>query len=218
MMLSLQQQHIALKKKDYSLKDELKSGRTSEINLNELKQLIETDPTLTTREMASKLACSQPAIIYHFKDLRLVSKLGELIPHDLSKVQLKKRVEYCQKLLSFRRTKGWVDNLITGDEKWVLYANIVRKRQWLKPGQTAKPTPKADLHPKKRMLSVWWGVKGVVYWELLPENSTVNGIRYCNQLQKMATEIKNKGLISSKIYFQHDNARPHVAKTVKAKL
>ena len=67
--------------------------------------------------MTSKLRCSHSMISYHFKDLRLVSKLEEWIPHDLSKVELKKHVEYCQKLLSFRRTKDWLDNLISGDEK-----------------------------------------------------------------------------------------------------
>ena len=71
---------------------------------------------------------------------------------------MKKRVDYCQKLLSLRRNTKWLDNLITEDEKWVLYTNTVRKRQWLKPGQVAKSMPKADLHPKKRMLCIWWGL------------------------------------------------------------
>ena len=46
----------------------------------------------------------------------------------------------------------------------------------LKAGQTARletPTPKPGLHPQKRMLSIWWGVKGVIYWDLLSEKTTV---------------------------------------------
>ena len=111
--------------------------------------------------------CTQPAVHYNFKRIRLVSKLGKWVLHNLSKIQMKKRVDYCQKLLPLRRNTKWLDNLITGDEKWVLYTNTVRKRQWLKLGQVAKSTPKADLHPKKRMLCIWWGVKGVAFWELL---------------------------------------------------
>ena len=60
----------------------------------------------------------------------------------------KKRVDYCQYLLSYHRNFSWLDNLITGDEKWVVYMNATRRRQWLKPGQAAKTTPKAGLHPK----------------------------------------------------------------------
>ena len=109
------------------------------------------DPTLTTRNVAHTFGCSHTRVQYHFKELRLVSKLGEWIPHDLTQMQLKKRVDICQQLLYSRRTYNWLDNLITGDEKWVLYTNTTRKRQWLKPGQVAKPTPKVGLHPPKKV-------------------------------------------------------------------
>ena len=101
---------------EYSLKDKSKSGRPIELNLDELKHVIESDPTLSTRSVASNLGCSHHAIQYHFKELRLVSKLGEWQPHDLNQVQLKKRVDACQELLSLRRTNNWLNNLITGDE------------------------------------------------------------------------------------------------------
>ena len=68
------------------------------------------------------------------------------------------------------------------------------------------------------MISVWWGVKGVVYWELLPKKKTINATRYRAQLNKMATEIKKRGIQQDKIYFQHDNTRPHTAELVKTKL
>ena len=58
--------------KDYSFQDEDRSGRPFEINMDELKQLIESDPTLSTSNVASKLGCSQPTISYRFKQLRLV--------------------------------------------------------------------------------------------------------------------------------------------------
>ena len=99
-----------------------------------------------------------------------------------------------------------------------LYVNFKRKVQLLKPGQAAKPTPKPGLHPRKRMLNIWWSVKGVIYWELLPEKTTVNAYRYRNQINKLEAEVINKGLFSGKVYFQHDNAKPHIAKIVKESL
>ena len=63
---------------DFSLEDEQKSGRPTEINLDELKQVIESDPSLTTRTAASKVRCSQSAVVYHFKQFQLWD------PHDVS--------------------------------------------------------------------------------------------------------------------------------------
>lgn len=204
--------------KDFSLQDEPKSGRPMEIDLSQLRQAIESEPTQTTRDVASTLGCTHGAVRYHFKRLCFVSKLGDWTPHDLSPVQLQKRVEACQQLLSSHRTFNWLDNLITGDEKWVLYANVQRKRQWLPQHKKPAPTPKPGLHPQKRMISVWWDVQGVLYWELLPEKTTINGTSYCVQLAKLAAQVERKRPRHGKIFFQHDNARPHVAEVVQTKL
>jgi histone-lysine N-methyltransferase SETMAR len=204
--------------KDYSLKDEPKSGRPAEIDLSELEQVIERDPTLTTRAVASKLGCSHHTIKYCFKQLRLVSKPGGWLSNDLTESQKKKRVDICKELLSSHRTFNWLDKIITMDEKWVLYINTTRKRQWLKPHQRAEPTPKIPLYPEKRMLSVWWDVQGVVYWELLPPNTTITASKYCTQLNTVTAEFAKKRFKDDQVHFQHDNAIPHVAKVVKQKL
>ena len=39
------------------------------------------------------------------------------------------------------------------------------------------------------MLSVWWSVRGVEYWELLPDNTTVTAEVYCAQLDKLKVKI-----------------------------
>ena len=68
----------------------------------------------------------------------------------------------------------FLKQLITGDEKWVVYNYIKRKRSWSKPGEPTQTTSKADIHQKKVLLSVWWDYKGVVYFELLPHNRMTN--------------------------------------------
>ena len=65
------------------------------------------------------------------------------------------------------------------------------------------------------MLSVWWGVRGIIHWELLPKNSTITADLYCEQLDRVAQKLKGK---QDRIYFLHDNARPHVAKSTRQKL
>ena len=57
-------------------------------------------------------------------------------------------------LMTSHRNYQWLHNLVTGDEKWVLYINYGYYRQRLSHGQTGVVTPKPDLHPKKVVLSV----------------------------------------------------------------
>ena len=38
--------------------------------------------------------------------------------------------------------------MITGDEKWIVYSNIKRKRSWGSPSSAPKASPKAGLHSK----------------------------------------------------------------------
>jgi histone-lysine N-methyltransferase SETMAR len=96
-----------------------------------------------------------------------------------------------------------------------MYVNHTRKRQWLGAGQIGVATPKNDLHPKKIMVSVWWGVKGVIHWKLLPTRCTITADLYCKQLDRVATKFQGK---QDRIYFLHDNARPHSAKSTREKL
>ena len=65
------------------------------------------------------------------------------------------------------------------------------------------------------MLSVWWGVKGIIYLELLPDGCTVTADIYCEQLDRVAQKLKGK---QDRVYFLHDNARPHVVKSTREKL
>jgi len=108
-----------------------------------------------------------------------------------------------------------LSNIITADEKWVLYDNPKRQKQWLSAGQTPEPTPKPGLHPRKVILCVWWDCYGVVYNELLEMGQTITANIYCQQLDRLkaALEEKRPGLVNRRgVILQHDNARPHVAK------
>ena len=117
--------------------------------------------------------------------------------------------------MTSHRNYQWLHNLVTGDEKWVLYINYEYHLQWLSPGQTGVVTPNSGLHPKKVMLSVWWGVRGIIHWEILSDGCTITADLYCQQLNRIAAKLKGK---QDRIYFLHDNARPYVAKSTRQKL
>jgi [histone H3]-lysine36 N-dimethyltransferase SETMAR len=197
------------------LDDLPRPGRPLEVDVDLLQQLIEQDPRLTSRCLAEQLGCSHTAVEKHLHGLGKTWRYGVWIPHELSPYQLQYRVDACMDLITSHRNYQWLRNLITGDEKWVLYVNYTHRRQWLSPGQTGVATPKADLHPKKVMLSVWWGVNGIIHWEVLPNGCTITADLYCQQLDRIAEKLKGK---QDRIYYLHDNARPHVAKSTCEKL
>ena len=65
------------------------------------------------------------------------------------------------------------------------------------------------------MLSVWWGVKWLIHWEFLPTDRTITADLYIQQLDRVAAKLRGK---QDKVYFLHDNARPHIAKSTREKL
>jgi len=72
---------------------------------------------------------------------------------------------------------------------------------------------KNDLHPKKIMLSVWWGVKGIIHCELLPTDCTVTSDLYCQPLDRFVKKFQGE---QDRI-FLHDNTRYHMAKLTREK-
>ncbi|GFX47013.1 mariner Mos1 transposase [Trichonephila clavipes] len=71
------------------------------------------------------------------------------------------------------------------------------------------------------MLSVWWDFKGIVFFKLLPDNTTINSEVYCHLLDKLndALQQERSELINGKgVVFHQDNARPHTSLVTRQKL
>ena len=62
-------------------------------------------------------------------------------------------------------------------------------------------------------MCIWSDWKGVLYYELLPENQTTNSKKYCSQLDQLeALDEESPELVNRKIIiFHQDTARPHVS-------
>jgi transposase len=115
-----------LKTGNFELDDLPRSGRPLEVDMDALKQLIEKDSRFTTRCLAERLRCSHTTVETHLAELGKTWKYGVWIPHDLSPHQLQHRVDAFVESMTSHRNYQWLRNLITGDEKWVLYVNHTR--------------------------------------------------------------------------------------------
>ena len=136
------------------------------------------------------------------------------VPHNLTEENLTDWVRICSPLCMKHKVQLFLDKLITGYEKWILYENIQRKKVYCKPGTSPSIIAKPNLHQRKVMLCLWWDRKGPLYYKLLKLGQTTNTITYSNQPDKLNAAIKEKSpaLANGKgIIFHHDNAKPHTA-------
>ena len=120
---------------DTTLTDAPRSGRHVGFDEEALQALLKINPRQTTRELATQLNCSQSTIDRHLHALGKVEKFGTWVPHELSPGNKIQRMSTCASLLSRQHNEPFLERIVTGDEKCVLYVNMRRKRQWLDPGE-----------------------------------------------------------------------------------
>jgi histone-lysine N-methyltransferase SETMAR len=207
--------------RDTNLTDKPRSGRPIDFDDEALQALLDADPRQTTRELAEQLNCSHMTVERHLRALGKVHKYGSWVPHPLSTDNLVQRASICASLLSRQKHKPFLERIVTGDEKWVRYINVCRRRQWLDPGQKPFPDVNSDSYSKKVMLCVWWDMKGVIYFELLNNHETINANIYSQQLQRLNEVLLQKRPVLANqkdVILLHDNSRPHVAKLTQRKI
>ena len=113
---------------DFDLKDAPCSGRPNEVDDGETKAMIKNNRRSMKREIAEKLNISHACV----KRLSNVNELDIRVPNKLNAIQLTKRISNCDSLPKRNETDQVLERIITGNEKWVVYDNVVRKRSWSK--------------------------------------------------------------------------------------
>lgn len=206
---------------DFEVNDAPRFGRPTEIDSSVVKDVVDKNPSQSVREIATTLNISHTSVENHLRALGYVSRLNVWVPHKLTEANLTTRISICDSLRKRQKNDPFLKRMITGDEKWIVYNNVVRKRSWRHSKELPQTTSKAGLHPKKIMLSVWWDCKGIIRYELLLSGKTIDSSVYCSQLTKLDEEIREKRseLANRKgVVFHHDNARLHTSLTTRKKL
>ena len=85
---------------------------------------------------------------------------------------LNRKNSICDSLYKRNEEIPFLKQVMTRDEKWIIYNNE-RERSWEKQNEPSLVTSKAGLHPKVT-LCVWWDWKGILYYEPLSNNQTIN--------------------------------------------
>jgi len=96
------------------------------------------------------------SVIRHLKTLGYINCYDVWMPHNLAEKNLMDRISNCDSLFKRNENDPFLKRIISGEEKWIVYINVERKRSWGKRYEPPLTTPKAGLYPKKVMLCIWW--------------------------------------------------------------
>ena len=212
-----------------SVEDEPRSGRpksatTPEI-IEQVFDIVCKDPSLTKREIADTIGISDERVLYILhEELHMKKLFGKLVPHSLTIQQKLNRKQISQRNLKrFKQNQtDFVRRFITMDETWIYHHDPKLKQerlQWIEAGSSAPKQVKSERSAKKIMASIFWDAKGVLLIDYLEKGKTINSEYYCNLLDQLDKNIREKrpGL-QKKIIFHQDNARVHTSFLTMVKL
>ena len=158
-----------------SLKEKDGRGQPTSVDNNLLRALVEANPKTTVRELSIELGVSHVTVVSHLKEIGKRKKLDKWVPHHLTDNHQNRRLEVASSLLLRHRNEPFLKRIMTCDEKWIFFDNTRRGGQWLDIDELPRHFPKQDLFPKKVMVSVWWGVTGIIHYSFLKRGETRDG-------------------------------------------
>ena len=83
-------------------------------------------------EIADILKISKSSVENHLHQLGYIHRFDVWFPHRLSEKNLFDCISTCNSLLKRNENVPFLKQVVTGNEKWILYSNVERKRLWSK--------------------------------------------------------------------------------------
>ena len=115
---------------DFSLDDAPRSRRPVEVDSDQIETFIENNQHYTTREIADILKISKSSVENHLHQLGYVNRFDVWVSYKLSEKNLLDRFSACDSLLKRKENVLFLKQIVMGNEKWMLYNNVERKRSW----------------------------------------------------------------------------------------
>ncbi len=103
------------------------TGRPRSIDEERLRQLVLSNPFMTTRELANELGCTFSAVAKRLRAMRFVNKWSVWVPYDLPPQTAERRVEVAKTLLEMKNRRSFLELLVTSNEKWMFSMNRSRR-------------------------------------------------------------------------------------------
>ena len=114
------------------------SDTPSEFDEDRLNTLIHNDPRKCSRELANVMNCDHSTIVRHLNSMgKVQSRVYGYRMLLVKTTKISGWLYYCTSLLGRHRLarehRAFLSCIVTGDEKWCLYANMRKIKEWLNP-------------------------------------------------------------------------------------
>ncbi|KAG5311619.1 SETMR methyltransferase, partial [Acromyrmex insinuator] len=93
---------------------------------------------VSTVSIAQELNIAQKTVWNHLNKTGFKKKLNVWVPYELTQKNLMDRISICESLLNRNKINPFLKRMLTGDEKWITYDNVKRKRLWSNRGEPAQ--------------------------------------------------------------------------------
>jgi len=143
------------------------------------------------------------------------------VPRQLTAELKGRRVDACQELLKHFEAEGdgFLGIIVTGDETGSTTISP-KPRKRAKNGAIPPHQNRKKFHTQpsagKVMLTLFWDERGVILEHYMSRGNTVTSAMYADLLKNHlppAIKSKQRGRLSTGVLLQHDNARPHTARS-----
>ncbi|GFX99641.1 histone-lysine N-methyltransferase SETMAR [Trichonephila clavipes] len=188
-----------------------RTGRPVVKNVDKIPKIIEVNRHVSSHSITQELNIDNKTVFGYLSKVGFKMKLDVWVQHQLTPKNNMDRISICEALDKVNEIGPFLKWIVTEDEKWVTYDNIVRKRSWSKRGEAAQMVARPGLTSKKVLLCIWWNWKGIIHYEFL----------YCQQLDlsKLAIDQKRPEFANRRgVMFHQDNATPHTSVVTRQKL
>jgi len=186
-----------------------------------VKNIINNDRHVTLRALAETVAVSLGTVHSIVKELQMRNVMSAWVPHDLTEENKRQRVMCATNMLSLFGDFGDSFPVLYAceDETWIHFkpqANRRNSRVWVHKNEPLPQVTRNKLTNQKCLLLIAFTHAGHYSVKALPYGETVDGDVYINFIRQTATKWRNQKnrVMLTKMFLQHDNARPHVSKKV----
>ncbi|GFV11568.1 histone-lysine N-methyltransferase SETMAR [Trichonephila clavipes] len=107
------------------VKDVLRKGRPVVENVDKITEIIVVDRHVNSRSIAQELKIDHKMVLSYLRKVGFETKLLVWVPHQLTPKNMMDRISICEALVMRNEIDPFLKWMVTGEEKWVPYYNIV---------------------------------------------------------------------------------------------
>jgi len=187
--------------------------------------IVKENRRVTVNEIAAHQGMSHGSAHHIVHDVLQFHKVSaRWVPRQLTVELKERRVDASQELLKRFEAEGdgFLGRIGTGDETCVhLHQPKTKKtsKEWRHTYSPKLKKIRTQPSAGKVMLTVFWDERGVIWEHYMPRGNTVTSATYADLLKshlRPAIKFKRRGRLSTGVLLQHDNARPHTARSTLA--